>query len=271
MKTATLVFLGNLQRLLPLKATLRDAPEATAVRRRYNLSTVLTRSWSRRCRVLLHAEQKPILPADLVDVFKEKPCLKYGVCVCGESDVSVPDALHCFNNVKSWMQSVFAKVRKVAPRARVLMDGYLLVFRFAAAPAWGIEEGDDVERSTFDEDHPNWEVHYLHMGHVNYSSWHFTAAQLSNDMERLGVHGLVPETDEAGTVQLGMLASPESGPTHGVITDLQFLRDLDLNLAWKLTVHAISLDEDDWQQWDTSCKVVPIKAVEPSVIPSCWV
>ena len=250
---------------------MRDAPDAQALRRRYQLSTVLSRSWSNRCRVLLHAEQKPILPADLVDVFKEKPCLKYGVCVCGQSDSSVPDALHCFNNVKRWMQPVFAKVRKVAPKARVLMDGHLVVFCFAAGPAWEMEEGGDVERATFDNQHPKSEEHFLHIGHVNYSSWHFTAAQLSDDLGRLGLEGLVAKADEAGTLQLGMLPSPEAGPTHGVMTDLQFFRGLDLSLAWMVTVYAISLDEDDWQHWDTSCKVVPIKAVEPSVIPSCWV
>ncbi|CAE7038707.1 unnamed protein product [Symbiodinium sp. CCMP2592] len=254
-----------------VQATLRDDPAATATRRRYGLSAALTRSWTRRCRVLLHAEQKPILPADLEDVFKEKPCLKYGLCVCGQSDVSVPDALHCFNNVKRWMQPVFAKVRKVSPKARVLMDGHLVVFCFAAGPAWGIEEGDDVERSTFDKQEPKCEVHFLHIGHVNYSSWHFTAAELSDDLERLGVYGLIAEADEAGTLQLGMLPSAEAGPSLGVMTDLQFFRDLDLSLAWMLSAYAISLDEDDWQHWDTSCKVVPIKAVEPSTIPSCWV
>ncbi|CAE7797910.1 unnamed protein product [Symbiodinium sp. CCMP2456] len=254
-----------------VQATLRDASDAQAVRRRYQLSTVLSRSWSNRCRVLLHAEQKPILPADLVDVFKEKPCLKYGVCVCGQSDSSVPDALHCFNSVKRWMQPVFAKVRKVAPKTRVLMDGHLVVFCFAAGPAWEMEEGGEVERATFDKQHPKSEEHFLHIGHVNYSSWHFTAAQLSDDLGRLGLEGLVAEADEAGTLQLGMLPSPEAGPTHGVMTDLQFFRGLDLGLAWMVTVYSISLDEDDWQHWDTSCKVVPIKAVEPSVVPSCWV
>ena len=194
--------------------------------------------------------------------------------------MSVPDTLHCFHNVKAWMASVFAKKQKVAPRARVLMEGHLIVFRFSAGPAWEVKSDDAADELPLDPGcaaagaaagaagDSEQVVRYVHPGHVNFSTWHFTVMCMTDDLLRVGIPHA---SGDAGVLQVACLPRGEAGETHGVVTDLQFFQSLDLNRAWTVSVFGIILDEDCWQQWDTSAKVVPIKQLEDTDSSQCLI
>ena len=112
--------------------------------------------------------------------------------------------------------------------------------------------------------------HFVHIGHINYTTWHFVVLRLYSDLALLGLPSDLCE--ETGALQVGPLPPDSAGPTLGVLTDLQFYRDvLDLTLPWEVQLYTVSVAERFWHRMDSSSAVVPLVPWPEDEVPPCRV
>ena len=112
--------------------------------------------------------------------------------------------------------------------------------------------------------------HFVHIGHINYTTWHFVVLRLYSDLALLGLPSDLSE--ETGALQVGPLPPDSAGTSLGVLTDLQFYRDvLDLTLAWEVQLFTVSVAEGSWHRIDSSSAVVPLAPWPEDEVPLCKV
>ena len=180
-----------------------------------------------------------------------------GVCVCGSSPQSCPDALFFSLKLRVWQQATFWKKQQVASEPRKQLEDQAVVLGFTA-----VRSDDQPPGDAEHADHR----HFVHIGFINYTTWHFVVLRLYSDLAMLGLPSELNE--ETGAMQVGPLPPSSAGASLGVYTDLQFYRDvLDLSLPWKVQLYTVSTDEMSWQHLDSSSSVVPLVPWSESDVP----
>ena len=239
--------------------------ETISVRRKVGLTARTSKSWSHRCRVHVHAEQRPIAAADVRQRFRPALCHQVGLCICGKSPGSAPDLGLFWKNMEPWLRAVFAKKKKAdLSKARLMTKEQRLVFGFFSAPGWSKERakddaaaGDDASNS---EPSPEPEPpRYAYPAYMNFSNFHFTMLRLFADLEHvLGIPvDAVPQMDDV--TQVTLMDAEQAGEHHGIFTDVKFVHEcLDLQHSWQVRLFYISLDDRHWQQHDRSSCVIPL-------------
>ena len=210
----------------------------------------------------MHQSQEPI-PAVVPGAFVPKPCLGFGVCVCGNSPGSCPDAANMSQIMQQWMRATFYKTKKVPCTARKLLEQQLLVLAFEPAPAWPLGSDNQEEHVPIPDDAELPDRLFLHIGHCNYSTWHFVGMRMNVSEE----HEELCDSDSGCKVLQVAVTPPEFAPEgydHGIVSDLEFMAKMDLTVAWKVKGYMISLIENHWQHLDASSQVVPLLDVQLS-------
>ena len=224
------------------------------VRRQHSLNKVLQSTWTHRCRIHFHADQPPIKRLD--NVFRPSKCLLHGLCICGKHEGSCPDAWFFSQNMTRWLQSIFFKKQKIASPARKELENNTVVLAFTQMPA---QETEGLDAT----------VHYVHVGYINFSTWNYAAWRLYSDLELLqldpGLH------EETGALQVGPLDPDSAGASFGVLTDLQFYKEvLILEKPWQVQPYVISHEEKHWCHLDSSSSIIPLVPLLPDM-PACCV
>ena len=99
--------------------------------------------------------------------------------------------------------------------------------------------------------------HFVHIGFINFSTWHYTVLRLYSDLDMLEISPDVVE--DTGALQVGALSSHLAAESLGVQTDLQFYKDaLSLELSWKVTPYVISSEESHWVHTGSDVSLVPL-------------
>ena len=215
------------------------------------LAQKLQEKMSKMSHVYYHAEQPPIKEAR-ASGYRTKPCFKLGVCVCGENR-----ALGQFcQNLSKYMMAHFVLLKeKVDGKrkfsdARTLLRNRMVVLRFQC-----FDPGEDLQQQEMPlskQIHPT--DRFLHIGHINFNSWHFCG---------MNMFPLSEAIDEADPVIQLIPQQPEDHEIgHGVATETEFVKAfLSLDQQWVVDVLTISLEERHWlpenvaaipAQWFTS-------------------
>ena len=231
-------------------------PSSLGPTKKYSLQKNLQQAWSKRCRVFFHKDQPRIKPGIATDSFEPKPCFLLGLCVCGKYPGSSPEALHFWRQLVVCLKPVFAKARKQEKsHERLLLEDKMLVFRFRSGPPHSVpQDAEEAEEGSPQEREATEHVEYIHVGYVNFSSWHFSCLRVHEvtDATAWGVPASIQVMVQSDAEDVG-------DKWHGVFTDIQFAsRFLDLSRSCFLQVYCISLSEDLWQKQDTSSKLVPL-------------
>ncbi|CAE7247712.1 unnamed protein product [Symbiodinium sp. CCMP2592] len=166
-------------------------------------------------------------------------------------------------NMQQWMRATFYKTNKVPGTARKLLEQQLLVLAFEPGPAWLLEGDNQEGHVPCPDDAQVPDRLFLHIGHCNYSTWHFVGMRMNVSEE----HEEFRDMDSGCNVLQVAVTPPELAPEgydHGVVSDLEFMAKMDLTRSWKVKGHMISLSEKHWQHLDASSQVVPLLDVQLS-------
>ena len=201
----------------------------SAWKKKFKLKSALLEGLKKRCTVFIHDEQPKIVDREC-QVFRMQDCRRLGICVCGSSEDSCPDALHFFRNLQQWMRSVFFKRKKVPSLARQRLETErCIVLGFTCNDHFADAEHHSPK-------------HFAHIGHINFSTWHFALLKMM-------LHSTLP--DGALLLQLNKAdANGFGSPAGAVHTDMFFLKDfVDFRLQWSVTVFVLSKEQRHWTDW----------------------
>lgn len=157
--------------------------------------------------------------------FVAKVCCQLGTCVCGVNR----DALHFFENLKLCCKHIFWKKRKSkeCSDARKLLETGLIILEFNMGPA---STGSDDEGLSIEGTPPV----YLHVGKMNFSTWHF------------GVLRLYPSAmqhSRALLLEPGLFVHEDQDTFSDVEAFKQFL---NFEGVVKMSILTISFQDEDW-------------------------
>ena len=177
---------------------------------------------------------------------ESKNCLALGLCVCKKH----PDAGFFFVRLSMYLRHICWKKKKekTCSPQRLVLESHSLILEIRqsrtmpkqshAAACDGISDWDEFyQQESACEFHTTTTRLFLHIGRIDFRSWHFGALAL-HELEGVrppsGVCFVQPTVDSA---------------QHGVYSDVEaFAYLLDLARACTLKLHQISLKEDDWLQ-----------------------
>ncbi len=172
------------------------------------LTSELLDHWGTLCKVVCHRDQ-PQSP--IIDMFHQKPCCYFGVCVCHGSREGCPDAVFFHDKLVKSMKMFMSAKNKVKPRLRKLLEDALLVCQ--------LQEVGGVEASLF-----------FVVGHANFSTWRFSLVQLE----------LVAVEEEENMITLQI---PALADNHSVRTSVQFFAEnITFDSSWKIQYWTILND-----------------------------
>ena len=219
----------------------------------FQLKSLLMKDWKEKCGVYFHDSQPPIIKSQC-RTFNTSACFKFGVCTCGKSPGSCPDAGSFSQNLTRHMKRQFWKKQKQPSKLRVLLEQKrCIVLAFSK----GSRQGEEF---LFDE--PS---HFAFIGHINFSNWHFAVLNMFPKEKDDDVWLLEADSRDS----LGV--NHPAGELH---TDLQYFRDvLDLAQPWKVTICKISDRSIHWPTPPPAPELIPVVVLgeedeaEPFI---CW-
>ena len=219
-----------------LKAALGSSN--VGVRRALASNRKLADEWSKKCGIYLHAEQEGIHPST-VRKFRKSTCMQAGVCVCqAHNPGQGPKSWQLCARMRQRLKQLCPKVDKRSSPRRVLLEQRCLVLGFSAA-----QQPGDI---------------FLHVGYINFSTWHFAGQVLQEAPELADVSPFV----RAGVLHLRAETAQQTGPALDVFSDLQFIQAfLDLQSSWSLRLYEISHHDMDWLDHEHYPDTVPVRAV----------
>ena len=187
--------------------------------------------WEKDHAVFYHGQQ-PRIKLDKSALFPTTKCYQYGICVCGKSPTSCPEALLVFNKFAKAMRSLFTKTKTLITVQRALLEKAYIVLRFREVTPESSAVADCSQANV-----PVVEAHdlYVHLGFVNFSSWQCTVMLLEK----------VADQNEHGFLQLAPLCAREREPDHGIQTIMQcFARNFRFQLHYSTKIFELFCGED---------------------------
>ena len=200
------------------------------------LAQKLQEKMSKMSHVYYHNEQPPIKEARACG-YRTKPCFKLGVCVCGENRALGQFCQHLSKYMMAHFVLLKEKVdgKRKFSDARTLLRNRMVVLRFQC-----FDPGEDLQQQEMPlskQIRPT--DRFMHIGHVNFNSWHFCCMTMFPLSEAI---------DEADPVIQLIPQQPEDDEIgHGVATETEFVKAfLTLDQQWVVDVLIISLEERHW-------------------------
>ena len=204
--------------------------------------------------------------------FRPKPCLGFGVCVCGTNR----DAKHLSDNCKRLFRNIFWKKKKEnrASPLRLALEGLQVFVEFRRPVSVRPPPGAGAFSSSEESQSDDWAEHYhqnlhvetsspeslhVHLGRVNLKTFHFSALRMQETFP-------LPDELPAGVRWLHPYSHDEDAE-QVALTDMEvFVRLLDLKLPWTMKFHLISSNPLHWRGAPVEEVAVVDTAEQPPVV-----
>ena len=205
--------------------------------------------------------------------FTPKECLALGVCVCQTQNHK--DIKYFWANVARIFRQYFWSRKKIKSEPRKLLEQNLVFLKFSLShktahrplPVAGPER-DELDSLFEDEvsQHQDLDLkatqmqqlyddQFFHVGYINLKTMHFGVCHL----QCLEQHQV---TSSAVSV-LSIEPLQSSGAQASIFTDMKAIARFDMDVAWNMSFHTLSMDFGDW-----SCRDDCTAAVVPMPMPN---
>ena len=189
------------------------ADESRRAAKFWGLRNTLASTLSSVRKLIRASEQQQIKYDDEVvrSMFRPKPCLQLGLCVCGANPRG-RTALQIHGRLAARLKEICWSRKKEKSPQRVLLESAFLVLRL------------------FSDESPEWEM-WLHIGYANYKTW------------RLTVHRLQRVPEDLATAA-GFVSAHAAGILLRSTSLAAAVEDANSTECFQTSVHAIFQDVD---------------------------